>query len=349
MSDATLSTLTNIRTKVRRLTRAPSITQLPDATLDEYINNFVLYDFPEQLRLFSLRKTLTFFLQPYIDVYETNTTDINDPLYNFKNKYISIHQPMYIAGYDVFFSQNQQQFFSVYPKLNSISSIGTSGNGVLTNFAGTLPILVGAGIGLPAAPLQGLLRNNVLFSSIGANNVGLSLIDVPVNASTGNMYTPNDPVTVRGTINYQTGVYNITFPSAPSNGAAINAQVVPYTAQRPVAMMYYGDQFTFRPVPDQPYRVDMEVYVRPTELLNANQMPELSEWWEYISFGASIKVFQDRMDMESIQNIMPMFKDKERLLLRRTLMQYSNERTASIFTEQSTMNVGQGGGGWGIW
>ena len=353
--DAAYSTLAQIETKVRRLTRSPSEAILSTATLDNYINTFVLYDFPEQLRLFSLRKTLTFWLEPYIDTYDTNTTNPNDPLYNFLNLYSSIHQPIYVAGYDVFFSQSREQFFSIYPKLNAIQSIGPAGDGKTTNFTGVLPILSGtpSNITLPSQPQQGLLQHYALFSSVDSNNNGLALVDRPSTVELGYMYAPNDPpdptfTHSRGTINYQSGVYNVTFPTAPAVGQAINSQTVPYIANRPLAMLYYDNKFIFRPVPDQPYRVDIEGYQRPDVLLAGN-MPELSEWWAYIAYGAAKKVFEDRQDMESVQMIMPEFKQQERLILRRTLMQLSNERTSTIYTEQLTMNNGQGNGGWGLY
>src|SRR5580765_2325949 len=96
------STLAAIQQKVRRLTRSPSLQQLSDADLNQYINTFILYDFPEHLRLFSLRTTLTFYTQPFIDVYETNTIDPTNPLYNFKNKYLTVHPTIYVAGRPVF-------------------------------------------------------------------------------------------------------------------------------------------------------------------------------------------------------------------------------------------------------
>jgi len=50
------SNLQTIQQKVRRLTRSPSEAQLTDAQLNQYINTFVLYDFPEQIRTFNLLK-----------------------------------------------------------------------------------------------------------------------------------------------------------------------------------------------------------------------------------------------------------------------------------------------------
>ena len=77
------ATLQAIQTKVRRLTRSPSESQLSTVDLNNYINTSILYDFPEHLRLFKLRTVLTFYTHPYQDVYYTNPTDQDDPLYNF--------------------------------------------------------------------------------------------------------------------------------------------------------------------------------------------------------------------------------------------------------------------------
>ena len=74
------STLTAIRIKIRRLTRSPSQALITDAQIDDYINTFVLYDFPESLRLSTFRTMLTFYTQPNIDTYETNTVDTTAPL-----------------------------------------------------------------------------------------------------------------------------------------------------------------------------------------------------------------------------------------------------------------------------
>ena len=88
MPDITYSTLDNIREKVRFITKSPSNAQISDANIDKYINNFVLYDFPQQLRINALNTTLTFYTSPNIDTYETTAFFPNDPLFNFKNEYI---------------------------------------------------------------------------------------------------------------------------------------------------------------------------------------------------------------------------------------------------------------------
>jgi hypothetical protein len=347
------SSLAAIETKVRRLTRTPSENQLSTAQINEYINTFILYDMPEHLRLFALKSTFTFYSKPNVDTYATNTAsgDTNDPLYNFDNLYISIQQPVYIAGYNVQYSQSRASFYASYPFLNNISSIGASGDNITAQFSGTIS----------STPI---LQNNVLFSSIDANNQSLAMIDVPVlDATTGtptqvgvlvpynasqaglplrNVPVYNDPVAnpqfvpyVNNQINYLTGAYTVTFPSAPGNTQPINSQTVPYVASRPQAILYYDNTFVLRPVPDQAYRIDMQVFQQPMQLLASTDQPQLSQWWKYIAYGAAKQFFEDYDDAESVERILPEYEMQKREVLRTTLMQYANQRSSTIYSGQT--------------
>jgi len=333
MADATLGA---IRTKVRRLTRSLSETQLSTTQIDEYINTFVLYDFPEHLRLFNLRRTFSFYTDPYVDTYETSS-DATSPLYEFKNKYISVHAPVYIAGYRVLFSEDRTQFYGRYPLVNGIVSVGT-GDGVTTAFTGTIP---STGVASTTSQVI-LLRNNVLISSIDTSGNGLSMIDYPISSSLGNLYAPGGTPTsttvqdANNYVNYLTGQFVVTFAIAPESAKAINSQTVRLQPSMPKTLLFFDGKFVLRPVPDQPYRVDMEVYVRPTELLSAAQEPGLQEWWQFIAYGASRKVFQDRMDVESLQMIEPEYKKQENLILRRTIVQQTSQRTTTIYTNRTS-------------
>lgn len=368
------NTLSAIETKVRRLTRSPSTAQLSEADLDNYINTFVVYDFPEHLRMFNLRTTFTFFTNPYQDSYPTDEVSFganpaaqDNPLYNFQNNYLSIHTPVYIAGYNSFYTQSREQFFGIYPKTNSIVKLPLQGDGITLTFTGV--INAAQAIILPQLNQQqvGLIQGEVLFSSFDTNLNGLALADIPVidpltgnKTVNGNLYDPNSaayqtalevPPTVvipNNTINYATGVFTITFSAAPGAGAPVSSQSVPQALGLPQSLLYYDNKFTVRPVPDKPYRVQFEAYARPTMLLADNQSPALEEWFQYIAYGAAKKVFEDRLDMESVQMIMPEFKKQEMLCQRRTIVQYTNERTATIYTEQVSPNNNYGwwsGGG----
>lgn len=348
------STLQAIRTKVRRLTRSLSDAQLSDANIDEYINTFIQYDFPEHLRLFNLHRTFTFYTQPYQDVYETST-DANSPLYDFKNIVINVNPPVYIAGYQAAFMQSRDQFFALYPTVNAISSIGVSGDGATLSFTGYINTQQQNIQPFVQNNTQGivLLKNNVLFDSVDINNNGLAMIDYPISSSLGNLYVPGGAPTsttvqdVNNYINYLTGQFVVTFLTAPQAGIAINSQVVPLQPSLPQTVLFYDGKFTLRPIPDQPYRVQMEADVRPSELLSGNSHPDLNEWWQYIAYGASKKVFEDRMDMESVAQILPEYAKQECLVLRRTIVQQTNQRTSTIYADGSGVGGTYGGQGFG--
>ena len=318
-----------IITKIRRVTRSPSPNQIDDNEIQEYINTFILYDFPEELRLFTLRETFTWWCEPNIDKYTTDSTSASQQLADtgngipFDQGYITTHPPIYVAGFKMLFSQEREEFFNYWPFTNNITRAAT-GNGVATDFTGTLS----------AIPV---IRNNVTFASIAANGDGLELHD----DGAGNLIGP-DAGGGANTINYVTGVFAISYNVAPGNNQIISAETVPYVASRPTSLLYYANTFFLRPIPDKPYPIIMEVYKRPTALLDINQNPQLEQWWQYIVYGASLKIFQDRSDFESVANIMPEFKRQEKLVLRRTSQQYANQRSQTMYVDQTNFNGGYG-------
>lgn len=310
------STLAAIRKKVRRLTRTPSEQQLSTADIDEYVNTFILYDLPQHLRLFKLRSTLTFYTTPNIDEYGTNAI-VGDPLENFENKYTAVYNPVYVAGYEAKLVQSVGEMTSYYPLTNTIST-ETQGDGVTLNYAGTLT-------NIPVVP------NKVVFNGIDAANNGLQLYD----DGAGNLSGDGT-----GTINYVTGAYALAWTTAPAADTDINSLTIPYTAARPDTILYFDNKFIVRPIPDQVYPIQVEVDVRPTELLLAGSSPDLEQWWQWIALATAKKVFEDRSDTESINDIMPELKNQELLVLRRTLVQQSKERSATIYSDGAWIGYG---------
>lgn len=360
MPDTTLATLEQIRIKIRRLTRSPSDSQLSTGQIDDYINTFVLYDFPEHLRQFSLYTTVRFYTQPYQDTYPTSSSLAEfgnvstNPLYNFSNIYTTVHPPVYIAGRQAFYTQSRQEFFNQYPMINSIIDTGVTGDGATLTFSG----VINPPGGLNSSARTSLLQSQVVITSQDANNNGISKVDKPLvstqygnKLSVGNLYEPGsvpvDPDTVvdaTNTINYVTGAFTVTFATPPASGQPIRAKAVAVQTTLPQAVLYFNNSFIVRPVPDQVYPIQIEAYKRPTEFLSTNpsQLPQLAQWWQYIAYGASKKVFEDRNDIESVGLIMPEYKQQELLVLRATIVQQTEERVATIYTDYQ----GQYGPGW---
>ncbi|CAM5999025.1 unnamed protein product [Sphagnum balticum] len=188
--------------------------------------------------------------------------------------------------------------------------------------------------------------------SFGTINAGKSFQEVDIVMVIGTdpiAFAPFIGVDINNFINYATGQFVITFPVAPLAGQAINSQTVPTIPSRPFAMLYHNNTITIRPVPDQPYAINFEVDARPTQLFQTNSVPQLEELWQYIALLASKKIFEDRMDMDSVQMILPELDTQERLCLRRTLVQLANQRSATIYAgvtgDSNQFNQGFGYGG----
>lgn len=308
------SNLGNIRTKARRLTGSPNVTQLTDVQLDEYINTFLIYDLPEQLKLFNLREEYEFYTQPNVDTYPFP-----------RNSYYNIFPPAYIAGYQSFYSQSEEQFYRIYPQLEFIDQVAT-GDGTAGPYAFTLtnvPCL--RGYSAPGNPSQ--IYSQVLIS--GADSGGTNQIARDDGAGG---WIDEDGNPLGGTINYVTGVGSVTF-AQPITGV-INAQNIPYVASRPQAILFFNDIIFLRPVPDQAYKVQLEAFRTPTALIAAGDTPLLNEWWQYIAYGAAKKILEDRLDIDGLAKIMPLLEEEQRKILRRTIVQQTVERTATIYSEQ---------------
>jgi hypothetical protein len=378
------TTLDDIMVKVRRLTRSPSTAQLSDEQIQDYINTFILYDFPEHLRMFNLKTPVSFQCNAFQDVYPTDivsfglaTNASGNPLYNFQNIYLTISPPFFIAGFPAAYMQDRSSFFGIYPKVNNIQTIGVVGDGTTVSFSGVIPTEgVTNSLTLGLQQQSCFVKGEVLFSSVDINGNSLSLIDAPCLDGTtgnptvwGNLFVPgtipptNDPtyplitnytttplptgVNPDNYINYITGAFTITFPFAPQQGYAINSQTLIQIVSLPQSVLYFDNQFVLRPVPDQPYTINFEAFVRPTYLMETDQSPQLEEWWQYVAYGAAKKVFEDRMDLDSVALILPEYKKQETLCLRRTIVQNTTQRTATIYTDQTGFGQGPGWFGWG--
>jgi len=299
----TLYTLQAIRDKIRKVTGRPSVNQITDAEIDEYINTFLRYDLPEHLRLFILRTKYSFNLSP------------NQPYYNFadKNNYLTVESPAYVAGYDTQFFQDYQVFKNLFPEKRYVLQLSV-GTGVAGPYGGTFTYT-------PVKP------TTVFISTV--DNAGNSLVckDDGLGNLTGN-------IALGATVNYQTGaVAGITWTGVISAGTVIYMQAANYQVGRPVAVLFFNNTFEFWPVPDKAYLFEVTAYKNPLALVNPPDEPDLREWWEFIAWGASLKIFADNLDMESYAKAEGLFERHKILIERRTLKQLSTQRARTIYSD----------------
>lgn len=214
-------------------------------------------------------------------------------------------------------------------------------NGTLTVFPivpGSLTITNGTeiftdnGFGLLVGSLGG---TGTIAYNTGVWNVTFNSV-VPVGVVISGEYDSTATTGVlsgdgAGTINYLTGAYSVTFDNAPAQTAVVYAKYQGYSGNRPQGVLFFNNQFTFMPVPDQAYQIQMQGYIKPTLLTNDNDTPLQEEWGPLIAYGASLEIFNDRGDEESYQSYWPIFKRYENVALGRTIQQYTAEQSVPRF------------------
>lgn len=355
------NTLSDIITKVRRITGRPSTAQISDTDIEKYINTFYVYDLPEHLKLISLRYNYQF------------TTSANQAVYDLPTgTYLTAMPPVYIAGYQTYMTQSRDNFFRINPILNFLQQAVYTGNGTAGPYTGqsltNTPLLQGfqpnppgvgsfttvGGIKQANTPAK-FIQWNVLVSALGTPDSvsGIASSVTLIDDGYGNLIDPNDSAVppasfpiVRGSVNYTTGAISINstgFTSSIPSGNAINVQYVPYVASRPQQCVFFQDQIILYPIPDQAYTVSFEAYKYPTAFLGTSpttETPQLLEWWQMLALGASLKIFEDNGDMDNYMKFRPIFEEYMNLSLRRTIVQQTSERTATIYTEQSSPYAG---------
>jgi hypothetical protein len=339
------SSLDIIRNKVRRITGRPNQAEITDAQIDDYINTFYIYDMNEQLRIESFRYNWQFI------------TNANQPVYDFPtDSYLTTMPPIYIGGYQSYLTQSRENFFRINPQLNYIQTVGLGPNpaiaGPFTFTLTNIPIIPGFKPNPPGAynDLVNLAPNlspipvasfnwNVLVSSTSQGGQTMALVDDGL----GNLWDPTDSITdlsvPPGTVDYQTGVVNFTFPLPVGPGKNINVQSIPYSASRPQTAVFYQDQIILYPVPDQAYTVSFEAYKYPSIFLSTEdptlQNPQLKEMWQLLAYGAADKIFSDNGDVDNMMKYRPLLEEQFKFVQRRTIVQQTSERTASIYSEMT--------------
>lgn len=323
-----MTTLADIRTKVRRLTGRPSAQQITDAQIDEYVNTFYLYDMPENLRLVTLITNFEFMTEPNVDTYDMASIQVSTPSgsQNAVDVYYNVQPPAFVAGYQVGFSQDQTGFYSRWPKLQDIVTTVT-GDGSPGPYAFTLSSIP-------------VYQGSVSIGVVDNTGATVQVVDVATGTTSGVWNVINSSTAVVGSINYVTGAGTITFSNAIPSGNELSISSVPYAPARPVELLFFDNKITMRPCPDRPYLVRMEAYKLPSALLAAATSPALKQWWQYLAYGAAKKIFQDSQDPEGEAAIARGYDEQERNVLRRTLAQYKNKRSATIYTEFGTGEFG---------
>lgn len=84
----------------------------------------------------------------------------------------------------------------------------------------------------------------------------------------------------------------------------------------PTMMLYYGNEFTFRTIPNTAYLVKIYGYKKNEDYPNPNVDLQFDYWLRYIAYGAAVNYARDyRYDAESRSLIESTFKSERKLQL----------------------------------
>ncbi len=356
MSTATLS---DIIDKIRKLTGSGNSLQITDSVIIDYINSFYLYDFPAEFRSLQLKNTFTINTIQNIDTYP----------FDFEH-YSTLESPAYIDKKVVPLYTTPWSFYNLFFNWQNSEAFAT-GDGSAGDYTGTaqdVPI-VRSHNNNPIADTQTTPTASFTTGTYPAtfsepNVARIQNMIITANTATGTVNVTDDgnglligDIDAAGTntINYQTGAIDVRFNATIPASNPITIRYNPANPNLPQAILFFQNQITLRPVPDQGYLVEITAYRRPSQILLgtvdpdlpvSTGLPELLEWWETLAAGASKKIFEDRQDADGIMMMDKMLAERYAVNETRTYAQLGKQRIDTLFSDQLS---GLGGGffGWG--
>ncbi len=225
------------------------------------------------------------------------------------------------------------------------------------------PVFVADGSLIPIVPMTSV-KSRVFINYTNATGENVTIQDSGQFLSTatdGDLYgllmvpgtPPSGGVVLGGgysmtsnTVNYNTGVINITFPSAPQAGVPIQVQGYFYDQGIPRSILYYNNTITLLPTPNTQYLVELGAYLSPAAFLSSGAAMPFAYMTEYIARGAARKILSDTGDQEQLMFYEPFFREQEMLVWKRSQRQFTSTRTGTLFSENNGLgmfnNLGSG-------
>lgn len=378
------STYAFIEKKIRHLTASASQAAMSSADIQDAVNRFYSNDFPYAIKIDQQRSVYKFVTIPNVDRYPVDVNNLQglrapvyfegvqgnffknrDQLFNLYPRTPTQYQPISGDGVTTsftfsLFGNNTSPFpqpnFGILSTQVIIGGIDVNNNPIrIIDDGGGQVNSFGIGNNTTEGQLiylqQNAVGNNVYLDSSNVQQPAIpntSPIGGQQNANIPNDAYPPSPLTSQycGTVNYVTTQMTINFPVAPAAGTNINVWASTYNPGRPYNLLFWNNEITIRPVPDNCYLVEVEAYQTPSQFMNVTSHPILNQWAQYIAYGTSMEILRDRQDMEGVENLREGFMRQEALVLERQSIEEINQPNITLF---NSTNYGFGyGGGWSI-
>lgn len=115
----------------------------------------------------------------------------------------------------------------------------------------------------------------------------------------------------------------------PKEFYAIWPETQEYQPQRPLYVLYYNNELTFRGPPNKEYLIKIQAY--QVEIQITNGLLNQDYLYRYICYGAALDIFSDFGEMDKWREIFPAFQRYRALVYSRTQSQYQNQRPTPEF------------------
>lgn len=284
-------TLGDIISKIRNITGTPSSDQLSDTQITTFVNDYYAFTMPFELKE---QVQLTFY---------TFNVFPNQQIYPFSGSFLTDQPMAYAAGFPLIFYTDPDIFFQDWPIQYAQDAVAT-GNGSSSTFTGTTQA----------------------FPIIAGTYQITDGVQVLSDDGTGTLVGNGS-----GTINNLTGAFTAIFTNPPSLSATIYDFYQAYQPARPQGVLWFQNEFTFMPIPDQVYPIQLQGYITVKQLSNVGDTPTLSEWGLLISYGAAFEIFNDRGDIAAANGIYPIIKRYENVALARVVQDYQAVQSVPRF------------------
>lgn len=300
--------------------------------------------------------------------------------------YQGIFGPAYANGFQLTFNIQRETYYANYPLyLQPLQQVAT-GDGTTTSFSFQLPyapaipghidmmgqiaagmtsdpIFVEDGTLIPQVPITSV-NSRVFISYTNATGQNVVIQDSGQFLNTGTtgqlygllMFAQNPPLggaglpggysQVTNTVNYNTGLVNITYEDPPQAGAIIQAQCYFYQQGLPRTILFYNNVITVMPPPNTTYLIELDAYLSPAAFMGSTGAIPFAYMTEYIARGAARKILSDTGDMEQFTMYEPFFKEQQDLVWKRSQRIFTSQRTQTLFSQNHGLgyqnNMGQG-------
>jgi len=312
--------LQTIIQEFRGITGRPDASMLSDAQCAYYINLFYQYVLPKELKIFWGYTNYFFFTISGVDQYPAPSQ------YQFQ----TFNPQAYVDGFPLEWYIDPDTFYQDYPQKEN-KMVVAQGDGSTNSFS----------FNAAAYP--------VLPRSVYVTDGTQVVQDVPIgpDQTTGTFVSYPSNIAVAGTIFYATGtIAGLAFPSAPAANTNITASSFTYMPNRPQGILYFSQTplpdataasilaeqfFVLRPVPDQTYKVQMQVIQVPQAMVNLTDVPFRADLGPLIALGASLHLFKVFNQMDQYEQYVDEFKRFRDVSMQDTYEEYLYQRSISKF------------------